>query len=357
MSDAGLFEPIINALMRSRFIGKSVFSVTAITALIAIVTHLDGQGVTTLMVTIPPMLIVFDKLKIRRVLMALIFCIVVGVMDMLPWAGPVTRAAAVIGVDVMVLYRKLLPVQIIGLPLSFVFLYIASRAEQKRGEFIPITDAGFDRAEADDAAKSLQRPKLFWINLIITVVLLASLFIGVPSYIAFLLGCAIVLPLNYRSVKEQNARIKACAGNVLLGSYTFIGAGALLGVMEGTGMFEALASAVVALIPTGLNNVVHIIFGLLVTPLSYVLNTDAMIYGIMPVIVNIGIKYGIAPVTIAAIFIAGRVMGTALCITTPSVYLGLGLMGITYKEGFRYGFKWSLLLGTILVLLAAAIVR
>jgi Mg2+/citrate symporter len=56
-------------------------------------------------------------------------------------------------------------------------------------------------------------------------------------------------------------------------------------------------------------------------------------------------------------FIAGRVVGTGMCLTTPSVYLGLGLMGLDYKDTFKVVFKWSIALGTVLVLLAAVIVR
>ncbi|MDR1901818.1 MAG: hypothetical protein LBQ88_05985 [Treponema sp.] len=216
MSDAGLFEPIINALMKSRIIGKSVFSVVAITAVIGMITHLDGQGLTTLMVTVPPMLIVFDKLKISRTMMPLIFNTVVAVMNLLPWAGPIPRAAVVLNMDVMDIYGKILPIHIIAVLLSFAILYLASKAEQKRGEFIPASDAGFGQIKISDAERALRRPKLFWVNMVITLVLLASLFIGLPSYIVFLVACAIVLPLNYRTTKEQNARIKAVAGNTLV---------------------------------------------------------------------------------------------------------------------------------------------
>jgi CitMHS family citrate-Mg2+:H+ or citrate-Ca2+:H+ symporter len=359
MADAGLFEPIINRMLRHRFIGKSVFSVTAITALIAVITSLDGQGISALMITVPPMLIVFDKLKISRALMGLIFCTVLTTMNLLPWAGPMARTAAVLGLDdVMILYRKIVPVQAVSLISSFVILYFASRAEQKRGLFIPAGDLQLTgQLAASEKTKALQRPKLFWINLIITIILLASLFIGVPSYIAFLLGCAIVLPLNYRTAKEQNARIKAHAGDLLVNVYTVIGAGALLGIMDGTGMFNALASAIVSVIPSQLNSVIHIVVGLFITPLSWLLNADAMIYGIMPVLVDVGTQYGVSPDTVAAMVVVGRCLGGGMCLTTASTHLGLALIGINYRDTFKAIFHWVLLLGTAMVLLTAIIVK
>jgi CitMHS family citrate-Mg2+:H+ or citrate-Ca2+:H+ symporter len=335
-----------------------VFSGVAVTALIAVDTSLDGQGVSALIITVPPMLIVFDKLKISRTLLALIFCTILTTMNLFPWAGPTARAAAVLGLeDAMILYRKLVPVQVISLISSFVILYFASRVEQKRGLFIPAGDVIMGKIAVSEEVQALQRPKLFWVNLGITIILIVSLFIGVPSYIGFLIGCAIVLPLNYRTVKEQNARIKDHAGDLLVNVYTVLGAGALLGIMDKTGMFSALANGIVSIIPSQLNSVIHIIVGLLITPLSWLLNADAMIYGIMPVMVNIGIQYSVSPHTVAAMFVVGRCLGGGLCLTTASTHLALGLMGITYREGFKAIFKWILLLGTTMVILTAIIVK
>jgi len=353
MSDSGLFDPIVKGLTKR--IGKSVFGVVAVTALIALVSHLDGQGITTLLVTVPPMLIVFDKLKIRRTLLALVFVTIVPVMNMMPWGGPTARAAAVLGEDVMVLYSRLIPIQIIGLILSFVVLFIASKLEQKRGECV-VCDVSVSENEMTEEEKALKRPKLFWVNMAITVIIVVALFIGVPSYIAFLIGCAIVLPLNYRTLKEQNARVKAHSGNILIAVYTIIGAGALLGIMSGTGMFEALANAIVGVIPESLNNIIHIIIGLFITPLGYLLSADAIMYGIMPVILNVGAQYGVSTLTVAAMFVVGHCLAASLCLTNPTVYLGLGVMGLNYREAFKANFKWSISLGTILVILAAIFV-
>ena len=52
VSDAGMFDPIIKGLMKSKWIGKSIFSVVCIAGIIAMVAHIDGQGVTTLIVTV-----------------------------------------------------------------------------------------------------------------------------------------------------------------------------------------------------------------------------------------------------------------------------------------------------------------
>jgi Mg2+/citrate symporter len=79
-----------------------------------------------------------------------------------------------------------------------------------------------------------------------------------------------------------------------------------------------------------------------------------MIYGIMPVVVNIGKEVGISTIKIVDMFVAGRVIATGLCLTMPSVYLGLGLMGITYKDAFKRIFKWSLGISLIMIYFTAS---
>jgi CitMHS family citrate-Mg2+:H+ or citrate-Ca2+:H+ symporter len=353
MSDAGMFEPLIGGLMRIKWVGRSVFSVVCIAGFISMIAHIDGQGLTTLIVTVPPMLIVFDKLGISRTLLGMVFVTITGSMNILPWGGPVARVATVIDMDVMVIFKKLIPSMALAIVLSYIALYIESRKEQKLGIFKPSGDMSFGSMKISEEALALRRPKLFWFNIALTVLVLVLLFIGLPAHLTFLVGCAIALPVNYRSLKEQDNRVKAHAGPVIMNAYTIIGAGILLGVMDGGGIFTALGTAFANLVPDALDKYIHLIFGVLITPLSFLLNTDAMLYGIMPVVVEIGAEVGVSATKIVSMFVVGRVMGTGLCLTTPSVYLGLGMMNITYKDAFKRVAKWTLLMGTILVFFVA----
>lgn len=353
MSDAGMFEPLIGGLMRIKWIGKSVFSVVCLAAIISMVAHIDGQGLTTLIVTVPPMLIVFDKLGISRTLLGMVFVTITGSMNILPWGGPVARAATVVDMDVMVIFKKLIPAMTLAIVLSYIALYIESRREQKLGLFKPSDDMNFGSMKISEEAMALRRPRLFWFNIALTVIILVLLFIGLPSHLAFIVGCAIALPVNYHSLKEQDKRVKAHAGPVMMNAYTIIGAGIMLGIMEGGEIFAALGNGFASLIPDAFDQYIHLIFGILITPLSFLLNSDAMLYGIMPVVVEIGKDVGISTTKIVSMFVVGRVMGTGLCLTTPSVYLGLGMMNITYKDAFKRAAKWLLLLGTILVFFVA----
>lgn len=59
MTDAGMFDRIINVLMKR--VGSSVVGVCVMTCAIAMIGHLDGGGASTFLITIPAMLPVFKN--------------------------------------------------------------------------------------------------------------------------------------------------------------------------------------------------------------------------------------------------------------------------------------------------------
>ena len=63
LNDVGMFDVIVSKLMR--YLGNKVEVVMWITCLVATISHLDGSGATTMLVTIPMMLPIYKKMKIR----------------------------------------------------------------------------------------------------------------------------------------------------------------------------------------------------------------------------------------------------------------------------------------------------
>lgn len=93
MTDVGMFDRIINALMKR--VGNNVVGVALMTCIIAMIGHLDGGGASTFLITIPAMLPVYKKLKMRPTTLLLICVTAMGVMNLLPWGGPTMRSASV----------------------------------------------------------------------------------------------------------------------------------------------------------------------------------------------------------------------------------------------------------------------
>ena len=86
MTDAGMFDKIIGALMKK--VGNNVVGVALMTCVIAIIGHLDGGGASTFLITIPAMLPVYKRLHMRRETLLLICVTAMGVMNLMPWAAP-----------------------------------------------------------------------------------------------------------------------------------------------------------------------------------------------------------------------------------------------------------------------------
>ena len=96
MTDAGMFDRIINALMKK--VGSNVVGVALMTCVIAMIGHLDGGGASTFLITIPAMLPVYKRLNMRPTTLLLICVTAMGVMNLLPWGGPTMRSATVLGI-------------------------------------------------------------------------------------------------------------------------------------------------------------------------------------------------------------------------------------------------------------------
>src|SRR5680860_1430542 len=67
MRDAGLFDPVINRIVR--LAGNAPATVTVATTALAIVAHLDGGGATTFLIAIPAMLPLYERLGMSRLVL------------------------------------------------------------------------------------------------------------------------------------------------------------------------------------------------------------------------------------------------------------------------------------------------
>lgn len=355
MSDAGLFDRPVNWLVKK--IKPNTFGVLVMTVCIAMISHLDGSGATTMMITVPVIWPILKKVKMRILPAAFMVILTMSIMNFLPWGGPLGRAATVVGTDTVTLWKIILPVQIFGVILLFGVAWLLANQEEKKGFGAQtVTDKELV-AGVDEKQESLRRPQLFWANLILTIVVIALLFLGCPAFLPFLIGIGIALPLNYGKGGEraQTARIKAHAGNVVPMIITIIGAGIFLGVLQDGGIAEAMAEVIVSVIPASLGKYLHIVMAVLAVPMSMVFEADTMNYGILPVVAEIGASYGISQTTSALAIAIGHNMGVTMCMTSATVYFGLGLFELEYGEMVKYNFLKVLAIDVLLVIFAVIV--
>lgn len=71
----------------------NVIAIAIGTVLVAAVAHLDGSGASTFLITIPALLPLYKHLDMSPYLLLLLVSASASIMNMVPWAGPLGRAA------------------------------------------------------------------------------------------------------------------------------------------------------------------------------------------------------------------------------------------------------------------------
>ena len=357
MTDAGMFDKIIGALMKK--VGNNVIGVTLMTCLIAIIGHLDGGGASTFLITIPAMLPVYKRLHMRRETLLLICVTSMGVMNLLPWGGPTMRAASVLGVESNDLWSQIVPMQVVGLVLAVGTAIFWGFQEKKRiaklGDAAVEDASKYDDSDSEEKNNELARPKNFIFNVILTLAVIIVLVMDIfPSYYVFMVGCALGILVNYRGKKLQNSIIKSHAASGLTMASTIMCAGVFLGVLSKSGIMEKMAIMMAGVIPASMGKFLPVIIGVLSVPLALLFDTDSYFYGLLPVLISVGNQFGVNPAHIAIAMVVCRNCATFISPVAPATYLGIGLAGVEIKDHIKYCFGWQW--GVSLICLVAGLI-
>lgn len=349
MSDVGVFDVIVDKLVAMA--GENVIAITVATGIIGIIAHLDGATATTVLITIPTMYPIYKRMGIRpQVLLCLTACSM-GVMNLLPWGGPVARAATVLGVDATGLWLKLIPIQIFGIVSTITLAVILGTIEKKRGAG---TTLKIDSSVVEKTKEELDPrfKKLLPLNIILTIAVIGLLMVDVlQSYYVFMIGLSLALCINYPNLKAQNEKIKEHAASALTISATILSAGIMVGIMDGTGMIEAMAITLTNIIPSALGRFNHLIFGFLALPMGMLVGTDAYFFGLMPPIIEVGKAFGVEGINTAMAMLIGKNVSLMISPLVPATYLALGLVeDLELKDHIKFSFKYLYPVSVLMVI-------
>ena len=335
MSDTGMCDVIVNFLVKKA--GNNVIAVTVATAIIATIAHLDGTTATTVLITFPALYPVYKAMKIDSKILLCLTGACMGVMNLLPWGGPVARAATVLSMDANDLWHILIPIQIVGLIFNIVVAVLLGMLAIKQGAGAGKGEKVEQDQKTKDEETALRRPKLLIFNLALTIALIAVLSAGlVTSYVAFMIALSLALAVNYPDLKTQDKLVKKHAPAALIISATLFSAGAMVGIFDGTGMLTEMANAIMSIIPGFLGQFIHIIFGILALPLGLCIGTDAYFYGIMPLVMQVGETYGVASLSTALTMVIGKNLALMVSPLVPATYLAIGLADVELKDHMKF---------------------
>jgi CitMHS family citrate-Mg2+:H+ or citrate-Ca2+:H+ symporter len=416
MIDAGLFDPVIRRILA--LVKGDPMKIVVGTAALAMFVSLDGDGATTYMITVSAMLPLYKRLGMSRLILACVIMLAGGVFNILPWGGPTARAASALGVDVSEIFvPMILPMAVTASWVLFV-AYVLGKRERKRlgtlqmealasapqaandsilkpvaaelavagqkdgttgqwmahaGVAAPVGNAGFfqggsaasgatatsstSAAEADISASAdprVARPKLIWVNLALTVVLMGLLIKGaLPLPALFMIFFAIAITINYPKLQDQKERIAHHAANVLPVVSLIFAAGIFVGILQGTKMVDAIAASVIAGVPGWMGPYLAIVTGVLSIPFTFLISNDAFYFGVVPILAKAASVYGISAAEIGRASLIGQPVHL-LSPLVASTYLLVGMSEIEFGDHQRYTLIWSI--SASLVMLAAALV-
>lgn len=343
MVDVGLFDSLIVKILQK--VNGDPLKVVIGTAVLSMVASLEGEGAVSFMITCTAMLPLYRRLNMNPIILAVLGAMVAAVKNMFPWAAPMARVLAALKLDAADVFYPLIPVIVCGVAWLMLTAYVLGKQERARLGVRQIEDAAINQIAAEVVAKNpeFKRPKLFWVNLIMTLTLMGLLLIekqiGVPITILFMVGSALALIVNFPNVKEQQGRMLAHAKEALQVTGVVFAAGIFMGILSDTKMTDAMARYLVEIIPSSLGSHMTMITAILSAPLAFLLSNDAFYFGVLPILNNMAATYGITSAEIGR----ASLLGTPIHMLSPLVaalWLLVGMCDITFGELQKKGFLW-----------------
>lgn len=353
MSDAGMFEPIVDRIVSA--VGHDPRRILVGTVVLGTCAHLDGSGATTFLIAVPALAPLYDRLGMDRKLLACAVAMAAGVANILPWGGPTIRAAAALDVPVIDLYRPLIPVQLTGLAFVFIAAYYLGTREKKRLDQHPPAEHAPHVPMALKQA-SRREKTIFVLNITLTVAVVAAMISSLlQPAIAFMLGLVLALLLNYPRVEHQGERIDSHAKAALMMVSILFAAGVFTGILSGSGMLEAMATRGADIVPERMGSTMPVWLGVISMPLSFLFDPDSFYLGILPVLSGVATQFGISALKVAQGSLLGQMTtGFPVSPLTPSTFLLVGLANVELGDHQR--FTTPFLFATSVVMTVAAVV-
>lgn len=206
-----------------------------------------------------------------------------------------------------------------------------------------------------DPNRPTLRPKLFWFNLALTLVVMVMLVLDVlPLPYLFMIAMVVALMVNFPKIKDQQAELASHASAIIVVVAMVMAAGVLTGIMSGTGMVDAMAAWLVDVIPSSMGPYMAVITGLLSIPMTFFMSNDAFYFGILPVLTETAAHYGISAADMARASITGQPVHMQSPLV-PAILLLVSLAGVDLGDHHKK-VLWRALLVSLVMLTVGVLI-
>lgn len=357
MTEAGLFEPIIDFLKRT--LGKSAIGVGIGAILVTCVGQLGGAATAAALICIPFFLPLFKQHGLAGKHLLLVFGLTSGIMNLMPWCGPMLRHSAITGIEATELWRVLLPGQIFGLVLTCgiaAFFGLRTARSAAVATTANLTAAAKVEIEAAGEAAEVEKKPLTWKWYFNVALLIATIFLlvqgKITSYIVMAAATNIAMIVNFIGQKPEEAVIKKTSG---VGYYNLIllfSTGIFVGIISQgePSIVYQMATTLLNILPEGLVKHLHLVMGVLSTPFGFAFPSSAYDTSIVPLCIEMGSRYGIPVQAMSACMAIGKNIFNIGAPTYPSTFFILGLCEIELKDYIKFGFLPMWIVGIVMIL-------
>ncbi|WP_316929373.1 CitMHS family transporter [Chryseobacterium daeguense] len=352
MIDTWLFEPLVNVILKA--VGDNPVKTTVGTAILTTLVSLDGDGSSTYIIVVAAMLPLYKKQGMNPLILTCIVMLAGGIMNILPWGGPTARVMSSLKLSHTEIFVPMIPIMFIGILWVILVAYILGVQEKKKiARYGKYTQYSSNDIIGDNNPKLL-RPKLLWINFALTVTLLVVMILDlIPLAIAFMLAFCLAAVINYPKLKDQQKIVTKHAGNALSVAGMIFAAGIFTGILNGTGIMQAMGNSIIGIVPESWGGFLNIITAVFSVPLTFFLTNDAYYFGILPIITSTGAQLGIPPDVLGRASLVGQA-SHLLSPLVPSTYLLVSLAGVEFSDHLKYTLKWAI--GSSIVMLVSALI-
>ena len=338
ITETGMFDTIINRFVKMVGTKMNVVVVMAMTSIIGAIAYLTANMSTTYLICFPVMLPLFKKFKMDQRIAFILCQVSIAAMCWLPWGIGLVNSAMMAGVSAEELASASIPWGLCHVPaIILLWAYFAMVHKKKHGTLGLPSGVSLDGG-TEGAAKEVNpnnRPKLFWFNLIVFVIVVVCLAVfKFPSYLIFIFASIITAMVNYR---EDFGKIWNKAGmtffNVLLmliaicfylAVFNLTPVGADGAPIASLSMVNSLATTVTSIFPEFLTKYMFVIFLLLVVPIIHFI--PYQVYNTMyPLFISIGASFGMGSMAIIAPFVCTLALATSVTPMNSSTYVGCTL--------------------------------
>lgn len=345
MLKAGLFDPLCIYFIKKA--KGDPLKIALATVMVASMVTLDGDTTTTVVVCTSALLPLWRRMKMKLSYLAILITMPIGIFNQLPWGGPLVANATALGVDMELIFNKILPGMLVAEVYVIFAAYLIGKKERARLNYNPANAAQVTPEQIEEMVSSVKnfepdfkRPQFFLFNLALTVIVVGMLIAGVAhGGVLFMIGSAIALAVNYK-LDEQLDLMRNCASDVLIPSLATFAAGAFTGVLAGSGMSTAIAKSLISIIPQSIGVHMAPIYAIIAAPAICFLPQDAFYFGIAAIIAPVGTQLGITTEQTAVASMVGQAFRLASPVI-PALYLLCERTEMNFVDYQKLFFSWT----------------